>query len=194
MAEIRIAHPKFEPLRFLRGWLREPLAVGALFPTSAATAARMAAPVRADSGLPVLELGAGTGVITQAILDRGVSPENLYSVESDPDFADCLREHFARVNVLEGDAFELDRLLGARRGLTFDCVVCAVPLFSFPPERRLALVNDLLDRIPAGRPVVQITHGLKSPIPEDAAGVRVEKFAFVPRNLPPAHLWLYTKA
>ncbi len=49
---------------------------------------------RSASGLPVLELGPGTGVITRAILERGVPPEHLYAVEYSPDFVRHLRGAF----------------------------------------------------------------------------------------------------
>lgn len=182
-----------EELRFFKGWMDKPMAVGALIPTSAVTCRRMASVIRPESGLPVLELGAGTGVVTRAILERGVQPENLYSIEFAPAFAERLRQDYPDVNVIEGDAFDLDKTLGEARALTFDCVVSAVPLLSFPVERRIAYVNDLLARIPAGRPVVQITYGPLSPVPSGRGDYLVEHFEFVLRNLPPAQLWLYRR-
>lgn len=68
-----------DEIEFLKGWKRNRTAVGAITPTSAATARRMASVIHPGSGLPVLELGPGTGVITKAILARGVLPR-------EPDF------------------------------------------------------------------------------------------------------------
>ncbi|TIP63896.1 methyltransferase domain-containing protein, partial [Mesorhizobium sp.] len=104
---------------------------------------------------PVLEVGPGTGVITRAILAQGVKPENLYAVEYSPDFVRHLRQLYPGVNVIEGDAFNLDATLGNKSGLTFDSVISGVPLLNFPVEQRVAYVESLLDRIPTGRPVVQ---------------------------------------
>ena len=70
-----------EELRFFKGWIDKPRAVGSIVPTSSVTARRMASVIETGSGLPVLELGPGTGVITKAILERGVKPENLYAIE-----------------------------------------------------------------------------------------------------------------
>lgn len=64
-----------EELKFFKGWQRDKRGVGAIAPTSTHTAKRMASAVDPNSSLPVLELGAGTGVITRAILERGVQPE-----------------------------------------------------------------------------------------------------------------------
>lgn len=182
-----------EEVRFFKGWMDGPKAVGAVLPTSGVTARRMAAPIRPESGLPVLELGPGTGVITRAILQRGVRPDNLWCVEYSADFVEHLRQEFAGVHILQGDAFKLDEALGEHAGLQFDCVISAVPLLSFPPGKRIALVEDLLRRIPPGRPVVQITYGPLSPVPAKGRHFSVEHFDFVFRNFPPAQLWIYRR-
>lgn len=180
-----------EELRFFKGWRRDKKGVGALVPTSSVTARRMASVIDLSSGLPVLELGAGTGVITKAILERGVEPRNLVSVEYAPHFCDLLRERFPNVDVREGDVFALDKVLGERSGETFDCVISAVPMLNFSPARRVTLIRDLLSRIPRGRPVIQITHGPMSPVPAMPEVYTTTHFDFVVRNLPPAQLWLY---
>ena len=150
-----------DELKFFKGWIDRPRAVGSIIPTSSVTARRMASVIDPNSALPVLEVGPGTGVITRAILARGIAPEKLYAVEYSPEFVQHLRRHFAGINVIQGDAFDLDGSLGAARGLVFDCVVSAVPLLNFSVERRVAYVTDLLGRIPQGRPVIQLTYGPK---------------------------------
>jgi phosphatidylethanolamine/phosphatidyl-N-methylethanolamine N-methyltransferase len=183
-----------EEIRFFKGWQRDKKGVGALLPTSSITARRMASVIEVSSGLPVLELGAGTGVITKAILERGVLPRNLVSLEYASHFYDLLRRRFPEVDIRNGDVFELDTVLGERRHQTFDCVISAVPMLSFPLERRVALMKDLLSRIPHGRPVVQITHGPMSPLPAMPELYTISHFDFVVRNLPPAQLWIYRSA
>lgn len=180
-----------EEIRFFRGWQRDKKGVGALVPTSAVTARRMASVIDPSSGLPVLELGAGTGVLTKAILERGVPARNIVSVEYSTLFYNNLVERFPEVDFRNGDAFELERTLGDRRHETFDCVISAVPMLSFPLERRVALLKDLLARIPRGRPVIQITHGPMSPLPSMPDVYTISHFDFVVRNIPPAQLWLY---
>lgn len=182
-----------EEVRFFKGWMDGPKAVGAVLPTSSITARRMASVVRPGSGLPVLELGPGTGVITRAILQRGIRPENLWSVEYSPDFVEHLRQEFADVHIVQGDAFNLDEALGEHRDLEFDCVISAVPLLSFPTPKRIEFVEDLLNRIPVGRPVMQITYGPRSPVPGKGRSFSVEHYDFVFRNFPPAQLWVYRR-
>src|SRR4051794_25534222 len=142
-----------DELKFFKGWIDKPKAVGSIVPTSSVTARKMASIVNPKSGLPVLEVGPGTGVITRAILALGVRPEDLYTVEYSPDFARHLRRLYPRVNVVEGDAFDLAATLGDKSGLIFDSVVSGVPLLNFPVAQRVAYLESLLDRIPTGRPV-----------------------------------------
>jgi len=189
----RIAERFDEEFRFFKGWMDGPKAVGAVLPTSTITAKRMASVIDPQSGRPVLELGPGTGVITRAILDQGVAPEKLWSVEYSADFCEHLTREFPRVNIIHGDAFDLDNTLGDNRDLVFDCVISAVPLLSFPVEQRIAFVEDLLGRIPPGRPIMQITYGPRSPVPARGRSFSVEHYDFVIRNFPPAQLWVYRR-
>ncbi|MER8369661.1 MAG: methyltransferase domain-containing protein [Mesorhizobium sp.] len=182
-----------DELKFFKGWIDKPKAVGSIVPTSSITAGKMASIVDPTSGLPVLEVGPGTGVITRAILAQGIKPENLYAVEYSSDFVRHLRQLYPGVNVIEGDAFNLDATLGDKRDLIFDSVISGVPLLNFPVAQRIAYVESLLDRIPAGRPIVQLTYGPLSPIPPGRGDYTVEHFHFVIRNIPPTQLWIYRR-
>ena len=182
-----------DELRFFKGWIDKPKAVGSIIPTSSITAKRMASVVDISSGLPVLEIGPGTGVITRAILARGVPARNLYTVEYSPDFVRHLRRNFPGVNVIEGDAFDLGSTLGEDAPRRFDSVVSGVPLLNFPVQKRVAYIEDLLDRIPEGRPIIQLTYGPKSPVPPGLGNYSVKHFDFVIRNIPPTQLWVYRR-
>jgi phosphatidylethanolamine/phosphatidyl-N-methylethanolamine N-methyltransferase len=182
-----------EEIRFFKGWIDGPKRVGAILPTSGITARRMASVITPKSGLPVLELGPGTGIITKAILQRGISPENLVSIEFSTDFFQHLTRNFPGVHFINGDAFDLQNTLGSFKDVQFDAVISAIPLLSFPMERRIALLEDLLDRMPQGRPVMQITYGPVSPIVARPDRYRIKHFDFVVRNIPPAQLWIYTR-
>ena len=182
-----------EEIRFFKGVMQGPKSVGAIVPTSMVTAKRMASAICVQSGLPVLELGPGTGVITKAILARGVPPENVFSVEYSKDFYDHVKATIPGVNFIHGDAFDLDTSLGEHASKTFDCVISAVPLLRLPMETRIALIEDLLSRIPPGRPVVQITYSPVSPVIAKPESYVIEHLDFVVRNIPPAQLWVYRK-
>lgn len=183
-----------EELRFFRGWIDKPKAVGSIVPTSGVTARKMASIVRPERDDMVLELGPGTGVITRAILEKGIKPENLVSVEYSADFVERLKRDMPGVNFVHGDAFELEAVLAPWKDRRFDSVISAIPMLNFPVSARVSLLESMLDLLPAGRPVVQITYGAVSPIPAGRGSYSVERFDFIVRNIPPAHLWLYKRA
>jgi len=186
-----------DELKFFRGWIDKPRAVGSIVPTSSFTARKMVSVIDTRSSLPVLEVGPGTGIITKYILKHGVKPQDLYTVEYSHDFVVHLRRNFPGVNVVEGDAFSLGETLAKAMGdkapKQFDSVVSGVPLLNFPVPQRVKYLENLLDRIPHGRPVVQLTYGPKSPIPPGLGDYTVEKFDFILRNIPPTKLWIYRR-
>ena len=189
----RITRRFDDEIRFFKGWMDGPKAVGAIMPTSTVTARSMASVINPASGLPVLELGPGTGVITRAILARGVLPSNLVSIEFSRDFHTRLRLDFPEVRFIFGDAFKLDATLGDLNTSLFDCVVSGIPLLNFPMQSRVGLIEDLLDRLPIGRPVVQFSYGAKSPVAARGASFEVVHHDFIMRNVPPARLWIYRR-
>jgi phosphatidylethanolamine/phosphatidyl-N-methylethanolamine N-methyltransferase len=182
-----------EEIRFFKGMMQGPRTVGSIVPTSSITARKMASVVDIQSSLPVLELGPGTGAITKAILARGLSPEKLVAIEYSTDFFNHLVRRYPAVNFINGDAFDLDKTLGALSGQTFDSVVSGIPLLNFPMQARIALLESLLDRLPRGRPVVQISYGAVSPIIARPERYHIKHFDFVVRNIPPAQLWIYRR-
>jgi phosphatidylethanolamine/phosphatidyl-N-methylethanolamine N-methyltransferase len=189
----RIAGKFDDEIRFLKNMIATPKTVGAIMPTSARMANRMASIIETGSGLPVLELGPGTGVITKAILDRGVAPENLVSVEYSGEFVRHLRGKFPGVNFVNGDAFSLAETLNDYRGQKFDCVISGLPLLNFPMHMRVKLIEDLLKLVPVGRPVVQFSYGPVSPVVARPDSYVIKHFDFIVRNIPPAQIWHYRK-
>ncbi|WP_299868641.1 phospholipid N-methyltransferase PmtA [uncultured Hoeflea sp.] len=189
----RIARKFDDEIRFFKRWMDRPRNVGAIMPTSGVAARSMTSVINPASGLPVLELGPGTGVITRAILARGIAPGNLVSVEFSPEFYSRLKLDFSGVRFILGDAFDLDRTLGEFGRTQFDSVISGIPLLNFGVSERVALIEDLLDRVPPGRPVMQFSYGPTSPVPPRSGSFDVIHHDFVIRNVPPARLWLYRR-
>lgn len=189
----RFARRFDEEIRFFKGWMEGPKTVGSIVPTSTAMARRMADLANPESGLPVLELGPGTGVITRALLARGVKPDKLVSIEYSRDFFGRLTADLPEVNFIRGDAFDLDATLGPWREAKFDSVISGLPLLNFSMDKRVALIEDLLDRMPTGRPVVQFSYGPVSPVAPDRGSYSVVHHDFVIRNIPPARIWIYRR-
>lgn len=184
------ARDALDTLRFLRRLIIRPRAIGAIAPSSPALARKIANQFDPEFPGAVLELGPGTGVVTDALLDRGFSVERIVAVEADPDLARLMRERFPRLRVIEGDAFSLDRILPRAETGPFGGAASGLPLLNFAPAQRRSLIASALERMPPGRPFVQFSYGLTAPVPDDYE-ISVEMAGFVLANLPPARVWVY---
>jgi phosphatidylethanolamine/phosphatidyl-N-methylethanolamine N-methyltransferase len=182
-----------DQLRFLARLIARPRHTGAVAPSSAALARAMAAQIDPGADLPILELGPGTGVVTEALVARGIAPERITSVEYDPDFAALVRGRCPGVNVIRGDAFDLDKTLGDRAGDKLSAIVSSLPLVNFPAAMGNALLKDVFARLAPGAPFVQFSYRLKPPV-APPPGVTVKRAAVIWLNIPPARVWVYRRA
>ncbi|MFQ3623283.1 MAG: methyltransferase domain-containing protein [Acetobacteraceae bacterium] len=177
---------------FFRRWLANPLEMGSIVPSSPALGRRIAEAVRAGPPGQVLELGAGTGAITRAMLDGGISPARLTVIEIVPEMADVLRRTFPGVTVLCGDAWDLPSLVGGDLHGTIGSVVCGIPLVLLPRPRQRALI-EAIDRVAPGRGFLHYTYCVTSPLPTRALALDGERIAWTPLNIPPASVWRYAR-
>ena len=100
-----------DEMQFIRSWIEKPLSTGAVMPSSKALARTMARYVDPASSGPVIELGPGTGPVTEALVAQGIDPARLVLVEFNPDFCRLLRTRYPAATVVQGDAYRLRRLL-----------------------------------------------------------------------------------
>src|SRR5438105_915038 len=87
--------------RFFKSWLDNPGIAGAVSPSGRFLARMMARYVDPRKAGPIVELGPGTGAITEALLARGIAPGRLFLVEFDPSFCELLTRRFARAHVIK---------------------------------------------------------------------------------------------
>ena len=184
---------------FLKRWLRQPLAMGAVMPSGPLlTRALALTAVREMQGRDghVVELGAGTGEVTKALLAAGIAPERLALVERDPELVAFLRRHFRGPRIIEGDAARLPKLLAAEGVAKVATVVSGLPLLSLPAEVVTGIVHGVFEALPRGAALVQFTYGPSPPIPRalrenlhlvGAHGRRIW------RNVPPAVVWTFRR-
>lgn len=180
-------------LRFLRALVTRPRNVGAIAPSSKGLARAIARQIDPARTGPVLELGPGTGVITEALLEWGIAPGRLTLVEYDPDMAAFLIGRFAEVAVIQGDAFDLGRTLAGRAEEKFSAIVSGLPLLNFPVARRRHYMEGIGLRLLPGAPFVQFSYGMQPPV-APPTGHCVTRAATIWANLPPARVWVYRKA
>ncbi len=182
-----------DEVRFIRSWLEKPLAIGAVTPSSRPLARVMASYVDPRSSGPIVELGPGTGPVTEALLDRGIEQERLVLVEFNPTFCQLLRGRFPRARVVQGDAYTIFRNLDRSKAEPAAAVVSGLPLFTKPLKTRARLIRDAYTAMRPGAPFVQFTYAVVPPVPKMLAGGRVEASDRIWLNLPPARVWVYRK-
>src|SRR4029453_8965823 len=83
-----------DEVRFIRTWIEKPLSLGAVTPSSRALARTMAGYIDPARPGPIVELGPGTGPVTEALLAQGIVPSRLVLVEFDPTFCRLLRPRY----------------------------------------------------------------------------------------------------
>jgi phosphatidylethanolamine/phosphatidyl-N-methylethanolamine N-methyltransferase len=180
-----------DEVKFIRSWIEKPLSTGAVMPSSRVLARAMARYVDPQSNGPVIELGPGTGPVTQALVRQGVDPARLILVEFNPDFCRLLRTRYPAATVVQGDAYRLRRVLESYVEEPAAAVVSGLPLVTKPLRTRLRLISDAMALLATGAPFVQFTYAMLPPIPKELSGVRAEASELIWMNLPPARVWVY---
>jgi phosphatidylethanolamine/phosphatidyl-N-methylethanolamine N-methyltransferase len=180
-----------DEVRFIRSWIERPLTIGAVTPSGKMLARAMARYVDADSDGPVVELGPGTGPVTEALVEAGVSPSRLVLVEFNPGFCRILRARYPDATLVQGDAYSMRRLLETLLIQPAAAVVSGLPLVTKPIGMRL--IRDAFDLMLPGAPFVQFTYSVASPLPRRLGGFSVEASERIWMNIPPARVWVYRK-
>lgn len=179
--------------RFLRSWIKKPMQTGAVMPSGRFLARAMAAAVDPHAQGCVVELGPGTGPVTEALLKRGVPEEKLILVEYNVDFCSLLRHRFPKALVVQGDAYDLENTL-AFLDAPVSAVVSSLPLLTRPVDVRLRLFEQAMALMDAHSPFVQFTYGVVPPIPPRASGSTAHGSQRIWLNLPPARVWTYRRS
>ncbi len=182
-----------DEVSFIRSWLERPLSTGAVAPSSKILARTMARYVDPNSSGPVVELGPGTGPVTEALVEAGVDPSRLVLVEFNPTFCRLLRARYPQATLVQGDAYSMRRLLESLLLEPAAAVVSGLPLMTKPIKMRLRLLRDAFDLMLPSAPFVQFTYSVASPVPTRLKGVTAEPSERIWMNLPPARVWVYRK-
>ena len=176
---------------FFALWLQKPLRIAAANPSGTRLADAVARCIDLTRPGPVLELGAGTGSLTQGLVRAGCSPERIIALEREPALVAVLRRQFPAITVIAGDATRVGEYL-ARTVERLAGVVSSLPIKWFPAATQHAIVRPCLDMLgPNGR-FVQLTNAFSSPLPVDRLGIAGHEVARVWRNLLPTQIWVYS--
>jgi phosphatidylethanolamine/phosphatidyl-N-methylethanolamine N-methyltransferase len=181
---------------FLMAYLRNPSRVGAIAPASRALVRSITAEANRHESHVLIEIGAGTGAITRALVQAGRTNQRLIVYERDPQFAQLLRKRWPDVEVYNHCASAVNSLqLDEHATVT---VVSSLPLISMPQnesQKCIAAMLALISRQPQSR-LIQYTYASakRRPFKDIPAGWRWRRVSSVWANLPPANVWSLEQA
>jgi phosphatidylethanolamine/phosphatidyl-N-methylethanolamine N-methyltransferase len=183
---------------FFRQWLKNPLAIAAISPSSRQLARQMIAELPSGTQR-VIELGGGTGVFTQALLEHGVGPSNLMVLELNEELHHHLARRFSEVRVVCADARELPTV-ARRTGFLdegpADAVISGLGLLSMPKPTQRSIVEAAFETMrPDGR-LIQFTYGPASPVAREvleSLDLNARRGNFAWWNMPPATVYTYSR-
>ncbi len=180
---------------FLQEWLANPQGMGAVAPSSRNLADAMAKWLPSDPESYVLELGPGTGVVTEALLRNGLRQERLVAIEQNSNMTRVLREKFPRAQIITGDAWKLDDLLRRRREPIdkVGAVISSLPLLNFPSADAERLADKIRAALEPHGKWVQFTYRIHRLRPRGASSFRLRATKIVWFNLPPARVSVFQK-
>lgn len=183
--------PHANPWLFFRRWLANPLEMGSIVPSSPALCRRIVRAVRRAPDEHVVELGAGTGVVSRALLQGGIPAERLTVVEIVPSMAAWLAGTLPGANVIAGDARTLPALLPKAMHGRIGTVICGIPLVLLPLAEQRRFI-EAIGAVAPGRGFLHYSYCVTSPLPAARHGLAARREAWTPLNFPPASVWRYT--
>jgi len=175
---------------FLSEIARAPRQMGTVWPSSPALAEAMARWLPTDSNEPVLELGPGTGIVTEKLLAAGLPEERLIAVEKSERMAGYLQRRFPRAKIFQGDALQLSQLLGGQKVAG---VFSSLPLKVFTPQEADQLTREIECVLLPGHNWVQYSYQIvNGHAPSQAFHATDSEIVW--QNLPPAKVSVYQRA
>jgi phosphatidylethanolamine/phosphatidyl-N-methylethanolamine N-methyltransferase len=180
---------------FLQEWFANPQRTGAVVPSSRKLAAAMAQWLPSDPDSYVLELGPGTGAVTQALLAHGLREDRLVAIERNPKLAHLLRDRFPRAHIITGDAWQLDDLLRRRNHPVENvgAVISSLPLLNFTSEQAEALADKIRAVLDPEGTWVQYSYRIHKRRTRGTSRFHLLASKVVWLNLPPARVSVFQK-
>lgn len=178
-------------LSFINEARKNPRSVGSITPSSKYLAEAISEKIPQKHNIQVIELGAGTGVISRAILDSGkVKHHNLSLVEYSPQLAKILQSHFRDSNILNIDASNLTNHIEPS---SVDVVVCSLPLKIMDK----IVVGDILNQahkvLANHGTLIRFSYDLFSDLPIVTKKFTEREKSKIFLNVPPAIIRVYSK-
>lgn len=180
---------------FTREWVRAPLRTASVVPSSASLARAMVEGLDLHD-TAVLELGPGTGAFTDHLVTMPAGPSRIYTIESNPAFADLMRTRFATVETFTVDACRMRSLLPCSPR-SVKAVLCGLPLLPMSLSSVHRIMKSAFELIQDDGEFRCFTYGPRCPIPfavHERLLIESARVRFCPANFPPASVYRVFRA
>lgn len=185
-----------EHLQFLKAFVKNPLTVGAISPSSPDLARAMIEGVAPDENHVALELGCGTGAITKFLREIVPDEKSFLGIEINAEFVEKLKQDFPDLNIICGNAGEAYAIHKTADLGKVCYIVSGLPFASLPHEVSEAILGEVDKFMAKGSCLFrtfQYAHAYKLPPAikfrkhmEERYG-KVKRSALVLKNVPPAY-------
>ena len=184
-----------ENIQFLQAFLKNPLKVGAIAPSSSELAQKMMQDISPNENEIILELGVGTGAITKFLREIVPNRESYLGIELDKDLVKSLKRKFPELKIIRGNACEVFSLHQKTNLGKVGYIISCLPFVSIPNEIGEIILREI-DKFMAQGCVfrtIQYAHGYYMPSAiklreymEKRYG-KAKKSQLVIKNVPPAY-------
>ncbi len=190
-----------EGMKFLWEFVKHPLSVGALWPSSPALATAMAETVDWPQARVVAEYGPGTGAFTGRLVSRARTDTKLFAVELNPNLADLLRRRHPNLSVHCRSISDVAAICQTENVDQIDAIVCGLPWASFSAELQDRLLAATVSVLRDGGSFATFAYVQGSFLPSGrrfrkrlaASFSTVQRLPVVWSNLPPAFVYFCRK-
>ena len=120
--------------QFLRGFLKNPVMVGSIIPSSRVLIEKMLAPVDWPNTKLFVEYGPGVGTFTRPVLDQLGPDAKLVTIDTNAEFTRFLRDSIddPRLITVNGSAADVERILVDQGLGSADYVLSGLPFSTLP--------------------------------------------------------------
>jgi phosphatidylethanolamine/phosphatidyl-N-methylethanolamine N-methyltransferase len=180
-----------ETFLFIKRWVKHPVRLGAIAPSSPALANLVSTHVSVRKNHVVVEIGGGTGTVTRSLLKSGIPSDQLIVVELDPELCAFLKRTVPSVHVIKGNAMDLEKLIPQEYIGKVSTIISGIPVTTMSFSQQQLLINACMGVLAPGGELIQYSYLHKSPLPADAFGLHKERIGKTFKNIIPAYLWRY---
>ena len=177
---------------FLKQFWKERRVVGALSPSTRFLGEKMIENVDFDNSKYIVELGPGTGVFTDIIIDRMLPDAKLLIFELNDSFYNALEKRITdpRVKVIHDSAEFIEKYL--EEDAKIDVVISSLPLMVFPEDLRKNVIDAAHNCLKPEGKYIQFQYSLQSKKLLEAV-YRDVSIKFTMKNFPPAFVYTCNK-